>query len=32
MEVEVWDVRQLNQLISQMKDLDCVSNLKRIYD
>ncbi|MDE1159239.1 MAG: bifunctional (p)ppGpp synthetase/guanosine-3',5'-bis(diphosphate) 3'-pyrophosphohydrolase [Neorhizobium sp.] len=32
MEVEVWDVRQLNQLISQMKELDCVSNLKRIYD
>jgi GTP diphosphokinase / guanosine-3',5'-bis(diphosphate) 3'-diphosphatase len=32
MEVEVWDLRQLNQLLSQLKDLDCVANLKRIYD
>jgi guanosine-3',5'-bis(diphosphate) 3'-pyrophosphohydrolase len=32
MEVEVWDVRQLNQLLTQLKELDCVSNLKRVYD
>jgi guanosine-3',5'-bis(diphosphate) 3'-pyrophosphohydrolase len=32
MEVEVWDVRQLNQLLLQLKELDCVSNLKRVYD
>lgn len=32
MEVEVWDLRQLNQLLSQLKELDCVANLKRIYD
>ncbi|CAN7236049.1 GTP pyrophosphokinase rsh [Neorhizobium galegae bv. officinalis] len=32
MEVEVWDLRQLNQLLSQMKDLDCVANVKRVYD
>jgi guanosine-3',5'-bis(diphosphate) 3'-pyrophosphohydrolase len=32
MQVEVWDLRQLNQLLSQLKDLDCVSTVKRIYD
>ncbi len=32
MEVEVWDLRQLNQLLSQLKDLDCVANLRRVYD
>ncbi|MDP9839183.1 guanosine-3',5'-bis(diphosphate) 3'-pyrophosphohydrolase [Neorhizobium huautlense] len=32
MEVEVWDVRQLNQLLTQVKDLDVVSSVRRIYD
>jgi GTP diphosphokinase / guanosine-3',5'-bis(diphosphate) 3'-diphosphatase len=32
MEFEVWDLRQLNQLLLQLKDLDCVANLKRVYD
>ncbi|WP_105381994.1 RelA/SpoT family protein [Neorhizobium alkalisoli] len=32
MEVEVWDLRQLNQLLLQLKELDCVANLKRVYD
>jgi guanosine-3',5'-bis(diphosphate) 3'-pyrophosphohydrolase len=32
MQVEVWDLRQLNQLLSQLKDLDCISTVKRIYD
>ena len=32
MEVEVWDVRQLNQLLTQVKELDCVSSVRRIYD
>ncbi|AYD00306.1 bifunctional (p)ppGpp synthetase/guanosine-3',5'-bis(diphosphate) 3'-pyrophosphohydrolase [Neorhizobium sp. NCHU2750] len=32
MEVEVWDLRQLNQLLSQLKELDCISTVKRIYD
>ncbi len=32
MEIEVWDLRHLNQLLSQLKDLDCVSTVKRIYD
>jgi GTP diphosphokinase / guanosine-3',5'-bis(diphosphate) 3'-diphosphatase len=32
MEIEVWDLRQLNQLLSQLKELDCVANLKRVYD
>lgn len=31
-ELEVWDLRQLNQLLSQLKDLDCVSTVKRVYD
>lgn len=32
MQVEVWDLRQLNQLLSQLKELGCVANLKRVYD
>ncbi len=31
-DVEVWDLRQLNQLIAQLKDLDCISTVKRVYD
>ena len=32
LEVEVWDLRQLNQLLTQLKDLDCISSVKRVYD
>jgi len=32
LDVEVWDLRQLNQLLTQLKDLDCISTVKRLYD
>lgn len=32
LDVEVWDLRQLNQLLSQLKELDCVSTVKRAFD
>ncbi|KQO75434.1 bifunctional (p)ppGpp synthetase/guanosine-3',5'-bis(diphosphate) 3'-pyrophosphohydrolase [Rhizobium sp. Leaf262] len=32
LDIEVWDLRQLNQLLSQLKDLDCVSTVKRAFD
>ncbi len=32
LELEVWDLRQLNQLLAQLKELDCVSTVKRVYD
>ncbi|MBT9368531.1 bifunctional (p)ppGpp synthetase/guanosine-3',5'-bis(diphosphate) 3'-pyrophosphohydrolase [Rhizobium sp. CSW-27] len=32
LEVEVWDLRQLNQLLAQLKELDCISTVKRLYD
>ena len=32
LDVEVWDLRQLNQLLSQLKDLDCVSTVTRAFD
>ncbi|KEQ04722.1 MULTISPECIES: RelA/SpoT family protein [Pseudorhizobium] len=31
-DVEVWDLRQLNQMLTQLKDLDCISTVKRVYD
>ncbi len=31
-DVEVWDLRQLGQLISHLKEQDCVSTVKRVYD
>jgi len=31
-DVEVWDLRQLGQLISRLKEQDCVSTIKRVYD
>jgi len=31
-DVEVWDLRQLNQLIAQLKGLDCISTVARVYD
>ncbi|MBB3310974.1 guanosine-3',5'-bis(diphosphate) 3'-pyrophosphohydrolase [Rhizobium sp. BK196] len=32
LEVEVWDLRQLNQLLAQLKDLDCIATVRRLYD
>ncbi|MCB5203400.1 bifunctional (p)ppGpp synthetase/guanosine-3',5'-bis(diphosphate) 3'-pyrophosphohydrolase [Neorhizobium sp. T786] len=32
LDVEVWDLRQLNQLLTQLKELDCISTVKRVYD
>ncbi|NKK82361.1 RelA/SpoT family protein [Rhizobium leguminosarum] len=32
LEVEVWDLRQLNQLLAQMKELDCIATVRRLYD
>jgi len=32
LEVEVWDLRQLNQLLAQMKELDCVATVRRLYE
>lgn len=32
LDIEVWDLRQLNQLLSQLKDLDCVSTVQRAFD
>lgn len=32
LEVEVWDLRQLNQLLTQLKELDSISTVKRVYD
>ncbi|THF52491.1 RelA/SpoT family protein [Allorhizobium terrae] len=31
-DLDVWDLRQLNQLLAQLKELDCVATVKRIYD
>jgi guanosine-3',5'-bis(diphosphate) 3'-pyrophosphohydrolase len=31
-DVEVWDLRQLNQLLAQLKDLDCIATVRRLYD
>ncbi|OJU01317.1 bifunctional (p)ppGpp synthetase/guanosine-3',5'-bis(diphosphate) 3'-pyrophosphohydrolase [Metarhizobium album] len=31
-DVEVWDLRQLNHLLAQLKDLDCIATVKRIFD
>ena len=31
-DVEVWDLRQLSQLLSELKELDCISTVKRVYD
>ncbi|MCQ2004777.1 RelA/SpoT family protein [Rhizobium sp. NRK18] len=31
-DLEVWDLRQLNQLLAQLKDLDCIATVKRVYD
>lgn len=31
MDLEVWDLRQLNQIISQLKELSCVSTVARVF-
>jgi guanosine-3',5'-bis(diphosphate) 3'-pyrophosphohydrolase len=31
-DIEVWDLRQLNQLLAQLKDLDITSTVKRVFD
>ncbi len=31
-DLDVWDLRQLNQLLTQLKELDCVATTKRVYD
>lgn len=30
-DLEVWDLRQLNLLMSRLKELDCVATAKRVY-
>jgi GTP diphosphokinase / guanosine-3',5'-bis(diphosphate) 3'-diphosphatase len=32
LDVEVWDLRQLNQMLVQLKDLDCIATVKRLYE
>ena len=32
MDLEVWDLRQLNQMLAQLKELDCISTVKRVYE
>lgn len=31
MDLEVWDLRQLNQIIGQLKELACVSTVSRVF-
>ena len=30
-DLEVWDLRQLNQLMGQLKELQCVSTISRVF-
>ncbi|QLF69938.1 bifunctional (p)ppGpp synthetase/guanosine-3',5'-bis(diphosphate) 3'-pyrophosphohydrolase [Peteryoungia desertarenae] len=32
LDVEVWDLRQLSQLLGELKELDCISTVKRVFD
>ncbi len=32
LDVEVWDLRQLNQLLAQLTELDCVATVRRLYE
>ncbi|MGO4565167.1 bifunctional (p)ppGpp synthetase/guanosine-3',5'-bis(diphosphate) 3'-pyrophosphohydrolase [Rhizobium sp. 2YAF20] len=32
LDVEVWDLRQLNQMLVQLKELDCIATVKRLYE
>ena len=31
-DLEVWDLRQLNQLMGQLKELQCVSTISRVFE
>ncbi len=32
LDVEVWDLRQLNKLLSSLKELDCIATVRRAFD
>ncbi len=32
LDLEVWDLRQLNQLLAQLRELDCLATVKRVFD
>ena len=32
MDIEVWDLKQLNQLLMQLKETACVSTAARVYE
>ncbi len=32
LDVEVWDLRQLNKLLSSLKELDCIATVRRVFD
>lgn len=32
LDLEVWDLRQLSHLVTQLKDLDCIATVKRVFD
>ena len=32
LDLEVWDLRQLNQLITQIRELPSVSTVKRVFE
>jgi guanosine-3',5'-bis(diphosphate) 3'-pyrophosphohydrolase len=32
LELEVWDLRQLSHIIAQLKELQCISTVKRVFD
>ncbi|MBB3963801.1 RelA/SpoT family protein [Rhizobium metallidurans] len=32
LDVEVWDLRQLNQLLAQLTELDCIATVRRLYE
>lgn len=31
-DLEVWDLRQLSNILAQLKDLSCISTVKRVFD
>ncbi len=32
LDVEVWDLRQLNKLLTSLKELDCIATVRRVFD
>jgi guanosine-3',5'-bis(diphosphate) 3'-pyrophosphohydrolase len=32
LDLEVWDLRQLSHIIAQLKELQCISTVKRVFD